>query len=44
MNTKTQRNGEIYDNILKELKQRCCEKNEEVQFIVATLLKMCWRM
>lgn len=37
MNTKTQRNGEIYDNILKELKQRCAERNEQVPFTVAQM-------
>ena len=37
MNTKTQRNGEIYENILKELNKRCAKRDEKVPFTVQQL-------
>ena len=37
MNTKTQRNGEIYENILKELNKRCAKRGEKVPFTVQQL-------
>ena len=37
MNTKTQRIGKIYDNILKELKKRCAKRSQSVPFTVQQL-------
>ena len=37
MNTKTQRNGEIYENILKELNKRCEKRGDKVPFTVQQL-------
>lgn len=37
MNTNTQRNGEIYENILKELNKRCAKRGEKVPFTVQQL-------
>lgn len=37
MNTKMQRNGEIYTGILEELEKRCAKRNEKVPFTVQQL-------
>lgn len=37
MNTNTQRNGGIYENILKELNKRCAKRGEKVHFTVQQL-------